>query len=77
MKLTVTGRFVDLDFCTPVPLKLSQQYFNESVAQGAARTMARIIGLKKIEIYAKDGLRFENIKPYVPPKRKRSKRHGS
>jgi hypothetical protein len=51
MKLTVTGRYVDLDFETPVPIKLSQQFSADSVASSAARAIARKLGIRKYEQY--------------------------
>lgn len=47
MKLRVTGRYVDLDFETRVPIMLSCRYVNERVAEIMAMQIARILKLEK------------------------------
>lgn len=55
-RLTVTGRYVDLDFGTVTPIKLSQQFAQESIAESAARAIAVSINIEEFSIYsAKEG----------------------
>lgn len=56
MKLTVTGRYVDLDFQTPVPIKLSQQFSTDTIAQSAAKVIARRLDIRRFEVvyYSKE-----------------------
>lgn len=50
MKVFVTGRYVDLNFQTKVPIIIGQQYANESVAKAVAMAIARMLGVKEIVV---------------------------
>lgn len=64
MKLLVTGRYVDLDFGTVTPVKLSAQFRTEEIARSAASAIATAAGIMRYSVYsAEDGESREVIVP--------------
>lgn len=79
MKLSVTGRYVDLDFELVTPVKLSQQYATETTAESAGFAIACQLGLAKYSVYSAvdQKSRIVFLKSEKKTRAKRSKLHGA